>query len=207
MAINEGRKAKKGDSRRRSEIAQAAARMFHDKGYDSTSIQDIADEVGLLKGSLYYYMNSKEDLLFELMERVHDGLMENWAQQDVEDGDSLAALRRFIRAHVIYTAEHLMQVRVFLHDFQALGETRRLSITGKRDEYEGILRRLLADAQAAGRVRADLSPKLASFAIFGTMNWVYQWYRPGGEWEAADIGDFIADFCVRALRCADEHHD
>src|SRR3954463_16258741 len=98
--------------RRQQEILEAAARVFHEKGYESTSIQDIADAVGILKGSLYYYITSKEDLLFEILQSVHEEALENLAQIDATPGDALQRLRAFVTMHFTFNAEHLVKVAV-----------------------------------------------------------------------------------------------
>ena len=79
--------------RRREEVLETAARVFREKGYESTSIQDIADAVGILKGSLYYYMDSKEDLLYEILKGVHEEALENIKRVGELDGDALQKLR------------------------------------------------------------------------------------------------------------------
>src|SRR3954471_18714428 len=85
--------------RRQQEILEAAARVFHEKGYESTSIQDIADAVGILKGSLYYYIDSKEDLLYEILEGIHAEALES-VRKATAEGDPLQRIRAFVAAHI-----------------------------------------------------------------------------------------------------------
>src|SRR5438093_6121381 len=91
--------------RRQNEVLQAAARVFHEKGYESTSIQDIAEAVGILKGSLYYYIRSKEDLLYEILQAVHEDALANIRRVDELEGDALQKLRAFVTAHFTFNAE------------------------------------------------------------------------------------------------------
>src|SRR5215217_3230815 len=91
--------------RRQNEILEAAAQVFHEKGYESTSIQDIADAVGILKGSLYYYITSKEDLLYEILQDVHQAGIKNLELIDAVDGTALEKIRAFVVVHFAHNAE------------------------------------------------------------------------------------------------------
>src|SRR5690348_15778646 len=88
-----------GDGDRESQILEAATRIFQERGYDATTIQAVADDVGILKGSLYYYIDKKEDLLFQIVEGVHRGLAESLAEVEAET-DPVERVRVFIAAHV-----------------------------------------------------------------------------------------------------------
>ena len=89
---------------RRKEIIDAAAALFREKGYAATSIQDVADAVNILKGSLYYYIKSKDDLLFEVIQEVHDGGLKNLEEGKGVDGSALERIRAFVTRHMTYNA-------------------------------------------------------------------------------------------------------
>jgi AcrR family transcriptional regulator len=188
-----------GDGDRKSQILDAATRIFQERGYEATTIQAIADDVGILKGSLYYYIDKKEDLLFQIFEGVHQGLAKSLEQIDAND-DVLDQIRAFIAAHVQFIAENLSATRVFLHDFDALSKARRKKIVGERDAYESRLRELLEDARKAGALRKDVNIDLALLAIFGMMNWMYQWYSVGGRNQPEEIGWTFAEIVLSGLR-------
>ena len=188
-----------GTGDRERQIIDAATRIFQERGYDATTIQAIADEVGILKGSLYYYIDTKEDLLFRISEEVHVGLTANLDSLD-ESAEPLEQLRALIASHVRFCAENLPAVRVFLHDFRALSEDRRKQIVKERDAYEGRFRDLLGQAQAAGQIRDDLDLELVIFAILGMVNWMYQWYRPRGRKRPDEIARTFADVAIDGLR-------
>lgn len=185
--------------RRRKEILTAAARIFHEKGYQATSIQDIAEAVGILKGSLYYYISSKEDLLFEVITEVHEQALRNLEQVERLEGDALAKLRLLIEAHVLNNVENLSETAVFYHDFRSLGEERRRKVIEERDVYEGFLRGLLRDGQRRGIIRDDLDPKMLAIGILGMINWLYHWYQPDGGYEPRDIARSYADLVLEGL--------
>jgi AcrR family transcriptional regulator len=192
--------------RRRAEVLDAATRVFHEKGYDATSIQDIADEVGILKGSIYYYISSKEDVLFELLKEVHEQAF-NAVQEAIKvDGDALTRIRAFASTLARFNAEHPQRMGIFLHDFRSLSEPRRKEIVSERDRYDRMLRKLITEGQTQGVVCADVDPKLATLAIMGMINTISQWYRPTGRLRPEHIGSVYADLAVRSLACSPETH-
>lgn len=184
---------------RKQEVIDAAARIFKEKGYPATSIQDVADAVDILKGSLYYYIDSKEDLLYEVIQEVHDGGLKNLEDGRNEGGNAKERLERFVFRHMSYNAEHLTKMTVFFHDFRSLSDARRSSIVKERDLYDQFLRSLIAEGQEEGSIRADVDPKIAAFWILGAVNWIYQWYRPDGPMSISDIAQQFADLTVRSL--------
>lgn len=185
--------------KRRVEVLDAAARVFHEKGYDATTIQDIADEVGILKGSVYYYISSKEDVLFEVLEEVHQAAIQAVKEAvDAADGP-LEKIRAFVETLARFNAENQVRMGVFLHDFRSLSEPRRMEIVRERDRYDRTLRQLIADGQAKRLISKDIDPKLATFGVMGMINTIYQWYRPSGARKPEQIGSAYADLVIRAL--------
>jgi AcrR family transcriptional regulator len=192
--------------RRQQEILEAAAQVFHEKGYESTSIQDIADSVGILKGSLYYYITSKEDLLFEIIQGVHEEALKNLDRTAAVEGDALQMIRAFVVIHLTHNALNLVKMAVFFQDFRSLNGERRQLIVEERDLYDAFLRDLIRRGQDEGIVCPDIEPKLVSIAVLGMMNWIYHWYKPGGELSATHIADAYADFVVAGLACDRKTH-
>jgi TetR/AcrR family transcriptional regulator, cholesterol catabolism regulator len=194
--------------RRRDEVVQTAARVFHEKGYESTSIQDIADAVGILKGSLYYYMDSKEDLLYEILKGVHEEALANIRRRVEEvDGDALQKIRLCIVSHLVFNAENLTRMGVFFHDFRSLGGERRQEIIEARDYYEALLRRLIKQGQAEGTVCPDIDAKDISLGVMGMVNSIYQWYTPAGPHPATKIANEFADLVLSGIACTPREHE
>ena len=202
----ENRRRSRPPRRRRQEILEAAAGVFHEKGYKATSIQDIADAVGILKGSLYYYITSKEDLLFEILQDVHQQGLQNLERIDATPGTPLQKIRAFVTVHVTHNAENLVKMAVFFHDFRSLSPERREIIVAERDLYDKHLRSLLAAGQRDGSVCPDLDPKLTSIEILGMMNWIYHWYRPNGDLSVSTLAGSMADFVVAGIACDPKTH-
>jgi TetR/AcrR family transcriptional regulator, cholesterol catabolism regulator len=192
--------------RRRAEVLDAAARVFHAKGYDATTIQDIADEVGILKGSVYYYISSKEDVLFEVLQEVHESAITAVMEAVNEQDTPLKKIRAFIETLSRFNAENQVRMGVLLHDFRSLAEPRRAEIVRARDRYDKMLRKLIVEGQQQGQICADIDPKLSALAAMGMINTIYQWYRPGGDKRPEQIGLTYAEFVIRALHCTPEDH-
>jgi AcrR family transcriptional regulator len=173
--------------------------VFHEKGYEATTIQDIADEVGILKGSLYYYIRSKEDLLYEVIRDIHEEAIASVMQVDEVEGTALDRVRAFVIAHMTFTGENLVKISVFFHDFRSLSSERQQTIIASRDLYERHMRRLIEEGKRDGSIRKDADPKIAALAVMGAMNWTYQWYRPGGRKSMREIARGFADLIVNGL--------
>jgi AcrR family transcriptional regulator len=198
-ASKDGRPARASSKKRARDIIDTAAEIFHSRGYAETSVHDIADAVGILKGSLYYYIKSKEDLLFQVISDVHEGASDVVEQVRRLDGPAIERLRAYVRGHVTYNIQNVTKIAVFYHDYRSLSEDRLAEILTKRRYYETFLRDLIAEAQAEGSVNPDLDPKLAAFTLFGMMNWVYHWYRPAGPWTPELIADQVASMAIDGL--------
>jgi AcrR family transcriptional regulator len=207
MTIANEAAAKSNPPRRRHiEVLEAAARVFHEKGYESTSIQDIAEAVGILKGSLYYYIRSKEDLLYEIIKAVHEDALANVRQVDLMEGEPLQKIRAFVVSHLVFNAENLTRMGVFFHDFRSLSGERRQHIVEARDMYDELVRRLIREGQEQQTICPEIDPKSATFAIMGSLNWIYQWYKPDGKLPARMIAQEFADLIVAGLACTPETH-
>ncbi len=185
--------------RRRAEVLDAAARVFRAKGYEAASIQDIADEVGILKGSLYYYITSKEDVLFEMLQEVHVAALEAVVAAVAIDGDPLVKIRAFVETLSRFHAENAIRMGILLHDFRSLGEERRDAIVRERDQYDRILRTLIVQGTEQGMIRPGVDPKVTALAVMGTINSIYHWYRSSGSQRPDHVGRVYADLIVGSL--------
>ena len=190
---------------RRAEIIRAAADLFYQQGYDVTTTQDIADRVGMLKGSLYYYIASKEDLLFEIIDGAHEVWTKNLQLVQGLDGDAAIKLWVYVHGNVIGNVQNLVDSGVFFREFRCLSGDRRKRILALRDEHDQFLRQLISEGQSTRLMRADVNPKLAATAILTMCNALYQWYTPGGAWSAEEVAVSYADIALTSLM-VDERH-
>jgi AcrR family transcriptional regulator len=188
-------------ARREQEVLDAATKVFYTKGYADASVQDIADELGILKGSLYHYIDSKEDLLFRLLDETHlevQAILED--VEALEDVSALDRLREYCGRQVAYTTRNLAKMAIYYHDLDQLSEGRRKDLYRKRRVHERFVIELIKQAQEAGQVDPSIDPNLAVNYIFGSMIWVYRWYKPTGKFKADQVSSGLMDFVGRALK-------
>ena len=184
---------------RYNQIYESAARLFYEKGYASTSLQDLANAVGLQKGSLYHYIDSKEDLLFGITEYAHSFFVELLNGVEELELTPLEKIERMVRLHVEFAAEHFHVTAAFYNDRSALSKERQLRVVDTRDAYENKLRCLIKDGQDAGQIAKDLDPKIAAFGLLGMVNWINQWYKSEGALTPRELADAFTTMCIRAL--------
>jgi TetR/AcrR family transcriptional regulator, cholesterol catabolism regulator len=184
---------------RRDDLVREAARLFSARGYHGTSMQHLADALGLLRGSLYAHIGSKEDLLFDV---VDDGAERFLARgrAALDAPTATERLRRFMVEHVETAIEHLDAGTVFLNEWRYLSDERRSIIQAKRDEYEAMLTSVIEAGIASGEFRANVDVRFAVLLVLSAGNWVYEWYRPGGALGPTQIGDRFAELIVTGLK-------
>lgn len=186
---------KPGDERWK-EVLEVSARLFAEQGYAATSLQNIAEAVGMLKGSLYYYINSKDDLLFEVIKSVLAPGVARFKALAGDGGDAVERLRRALEGHVLYLIENSTATAVYLHEYERLSEEHRAELADQ--DYAGMVRDLIRIGQDQGVFRRDLDPTIAAMSVLGAANWTYRWYRPGTR-QPAEIARQLAEISVRGL--------
>lgn len=194
-----GRPRRGPDPERFHEILDAAARIFLEKGYSATSIQDIADAVGILKGSLYHYVRSKEDFLHIIIKTVYDQALADIAAVVALDVEPLEKLAAFVRAHVVFAADHLTAYSIQIRELDQLGDERRDEIRAGGDAYLDALQGILEEGQAQGVVDKQLDARLAGIIIMGQLNAMTRWYSSSGRLPAAELGDVYAGMIVSSV--------
>lgn len=185
--------------RRDREVIAAAAKVFYARGYADASVQDIADELGILKGSLYHYIDTKEDLLFRLLSETHDDVQR--ILEEVAAVDDLGPLERltlYVRRQVEYNVENLVKVSVYYHDVERLSDTRRADIHARRHEHERWVVDLIAEAQRDGLADSSVDATIVSKCIFATIIWPYQWFRPGRD-RRVEVAEACSQFVLRGV--------
>jgi TetR/AcrR family transcriptional regulator, cholesterol catabolism regulator len=188
--------------RREQEVLDAAAKVFCERGYTDATVQDVANELGILKGSLYYYIDTKEDLLFRLLEQVHDEVDAILAAVQAETAE-LAPLERlgeYVRRQALHTVRDLWPLSVYYHDIGHLSPVRRRVVLARRAPHEAYVRGLIEQAQAAGTANRSVDAALLANCVFATIIWTYRWFRPRGLASATAAADACARYAVDGVR-------
>jgi AcrR family transcriptional regulator len=189
----------KPTKRRDQEVLEAAARIFYERGYADTSVQDIADELGILKGSLYHYIDTKEDLLFRLLDGTHADVHQILEEIDaLGDLSPLEELELYVRRQLEYNIDHFQNVSVYYHDFERLSEERQKKILARRREHQRWVTDRVERAQKAGLAEPSVDAAIASRCIFATIIWTYRWFRPGRDRKDAVV-EACTSFAMRGV--------
>jgi AcrR family transcriptional regulator len=185
---------------RREEIIDAAVQLFHRQGYANTSMQDIANAVGLLKGSLYYHIAGKEDLLFEIHERFMNVLIQKAkAREGVADLSARQRLAGLIVDLLELVRDYRSYVVIFFRERHVMTGPRWDAIHEKREAYEMFVRRIIQQGQQEGTFRSDLDEKIVTFGLFGMCNWTYMWHNPGGALSIEQIAQIFTTLLLDGL--------
>ena len=178
-------------------VLAAAVRLFNERGYDFTSMYDIAVSLGITKSSVYHHITSKEQLLQMAMDRALDGLFEAADEVRALDVPAPERLERLIRRSVLVLAERFEYVTVLLR-VRGNTEVEQHALTRRR-QFDGVVTELVKQAQAEGGVRPDIDPAVAARLLLGMVNSLTEWYRPrpGG---AEAIADAVTALAFEGLR-------
>jgi len=181
------------------DILRTAARLFQERGYDATSMQDIASALHFSKAALYHHFESKDEILFQIMDYGMDVFEERVLSEIRPIVDPEERLRTCIRLHIqLVLRGRDREITVILHENRALPPDANKQINARKKSYIVLLENLIGEVQrkrAAGKALGTVHPQVAAFALLGMINWTYQWYHPEGEiQEEALIQQFTAIF-------------
>jgi TetR/AcrR family transcriptional regulator, cholesterol catabolism regulator len=166
----------------RQEILRTAARLFQQRGYDATSMNDVAAALKLSKGGLYHHFQSKDEILFDLMNHAMDITQERVIDGVKNIADPEERLRMLIRRHIeVVMSVRDREITVMLHENHPLPPAMRRRINARKKDYVHFVEELVAEVQRKRSEKSTTTPRAATFALLGMINWIYQWYRPEGE--------------------------
>ena len=187
---------RKPKAERWEELLEAAAKVFHEKGYDAASLQDIASRVGILKGSIYYYIETKADLRNSVLLQVHKEGLEAIHKSASTDGNALVKLEAMIKGHIEYACRNIVKVTVYLQELKKLSPKERAALLGEQG-YRDVFTHVIEEGQREGTLLSTLDPQLAAQVMLGSLNSVYQWYRASPGRPRSAIGDHFAATLLR----------
>lgn len=187
---------------REEEILNAAAEIFYQRGYGATSMQDIANAVGMLKGSLYYYFKSKEDLLYTISRAIHENAMANMAAADAIEGSAEDKLRSLMLGHMRALPNRRRWISVFYTEYRHLTGNRRTEIGAVRRRYEGFVQDLIKQGQAVHSFCPERDPAVMTTAVLTILNGSTLW-SPNIDIESMSAE--YAEFAMSGLRCKHRH--
>ena len=196
---------RKGHNSMREMIASHSIKLFEQKGFSETSIQDIANSIGITKGTFYYYYASKENLLMEIhLHYICDLLEKQRAILQTVKGFSKQLSE--IVALIVYDMKfRKAQGQIYLREMRHLTNEHAETIKEKREEFRLNVAKVIAEGIQAGEFQAHLSPGITSLAILGVTNWSYQWFNPAGELSVEELADRYIDIILHGVAAKTQH--
>jgi len=178
-------------------VLRAAIELFNRKGYDATSIGDVAEELGVTKSAVYHHVPSKDHLLAQALDEALDELEATVAHAATADGSAYVRLRGAVRHSVEVLVEHQPAVTLLLR-VHGNGETERAALARRRG-IDARLATLVGQAASEGALRADIDPDLVSRLLFGMVNSLVEWYRPSGSVDVEQLADAVTAIAFEGL--------
>ncbi len=161
-------------------LLASAARVFAARGYHETSMRDLATETGTSLSGLYYYVKSKEELLFLIQDRNFAAVVVDLEESLEGVTDPVRQLERFIENHLEYFASHMAEMKVLSHEALALTGEFLVRVNARKQAYTLVLMDILSRLEETNGP-AHANRRVAAYALFGMMNWIYNWYDPLGD--------------------------
>jgi AcrR family transcriptional regulator len=158
-------------------ILKTSAKIFAEKGFHHTSVRDIARATKMSLSGLYYYFTTKEELLYLIQERCFVTLLQRWEEAADPQMDVRARIRAFAENHLSFFLHNMPEMKVMAHEDESLTGDFQDKILVLKRRYVKVIMDLIGELQAQdGGKAVDL--RVATFALFGMMNWIYTWYQP-----------------------------
>jgi len=175
-----------------------AVRLFNERGYDGTSMEDLSRKLGITKSAIYHHVPSKEELLRLAVDRALDGLFAIAEETAQRDGRAIERLEHLVRGSVLVLADRLLFVTLLL---RVRGNTKaeRAALTRRR-EFDRLVTDLVKQAEAEGDVRPDVDPAVTARLLYGMVNSLIEWYRPRRGSSAEEMADAVCKIAFEGLR-------
>jgi AcrR family transcriptional regulator len=178
-------------------ILDVAVSVFRERGYDGSTLDDVARAAGITKASIYYHVRSKEELLARGVGRALDALFAVLDEPPARRGRASARLKYIVHRTIEITVDQLPEVTLLL---RVRGNTPvERQIMERRREFDHLIARVMRQAQRQGDIRADVEPRLATRLLFGMLNSITEWYRQGGKLDAPEIADAISRIAFQGM--------
>jgi AcrR family transcriptional regulator len=175
-----------------------AVKLFNERGYDGTSMEDLARKLGITKSAIYYHVPSKDELLRLAVDRALDGLFAVVAEVDEVPGRAIDRLEHLLRGSVAVLAEQLPFVTLLL---RVRGNTKvERAALARRREFDHLVTDLVKQAEAEGDVREGLDPATVARLLFGMVNSLVEWYRPRRGSDHKELADTVCHMAFDGLR-------
>ncbi|HKG81235.1 MAG TPA: TetR/AcrR family transcriptional regulator [Pyrinomonadaceae bacterium] len=172
-------------------ILRTAARIFAEKSYHSTSMRDISRATNVSLAGLYHYCKSKEELLFLIQDNCFGRVLERLEERLLDVEDPVTKLGIFIENHLSFFAANMSEMKVLSHEAESLRGELYTHVSTRKDKYTKLARHVLREVQDTQPGKHAIDLTVATYALFGMMNWIYNWYDPQGKLKVSDLADNV----------------
>jgi len=186
------------NNERLAEVYRTAAQIILRKGYDATSINDIANALGMTKAGLYHYINGKKELLFDIMNFGLDELDEEVATPARSIADPRERLRFIVASHAQLVTRGQGAITILVDEITALTPAQNRIITRRKRDYFNRLRDLLNELKSQGKLH-DVDTTAATFSLLGMINWLSRWFRQDGALTQEQVAEQIVRIAFNGL--------
>jgi len=180
-------------------ILRTAARIFAEKNYHSTSMRDISRATNVSLAGLYHYCKSKEELLFLIQDNCFGRVLERLEQRLAGVDDPITRLGIFIENHLSFFAANMSEMKVLSHEAESLRGDLYTHVSTRKDKYTKLARQILREVQASQASKEPVDLTVATYALFGMMNWIYNWYDPQGKLNVSDLAGNIMNLFMNGF--------
>jgi AcrR family transcriptional regulator len=177
-------------------ILRTAAAVFADKGFHRASIRDISRATGISLSGLYYYFGSKDELLFLIQDHCFGTLLDNLEELLATEADPYGRLHRFIENHLRFFASNMREMKVLSHEAESLTGEYRRRVNAKKKRYTDHCMEILAALRPEG---SPIELRVATFSLFGMLNWLYTWYRPDRDVPVDELAEEMSRLFLRGF--------
>lgn len=179
-------------------ILRHAARVFAEKGYEGASIRDISRASGVSLAGMYYYVESKQKLLYLIQLSTFKTVLQRLEKRIAVSGDPVERLRILIRNHLEYFLRHPVEMKVLSHEDEALEGDYRKEVLALKRRYYGVALGVFEGLRDAGFVRR-MNGRVAVLSLFGMMNWIYTWHRRGIDPQAETLAEGMVNLFLHGV--------
>src|SRR3982751_5556692 len=180
-------------------ILRIAARIFAEKSYHSSSMRDISRATNVSLAGLYHYCKSKEELLFLIQDNCFGRVLERLEERLQQVEDPIAKLGIFIENHLSFFAANMAEMKVLSHEAESLGGEMYSKVSTRKDKYTKLARKILREVQETQENDQRIDLTIATYALFGMMNWIYNWYDPQGKLKVSDLASNLLQLFLNGI--------